>query len=144
MGGEREPVQSYLQGVLNKQVARQHRREKMHRQNGRLLDEGILLFGKSLQLLIKHGDRTLKGKPTPPVPVKLDGQTPVFLSVSESFAPGYDAITEGVKISVMRGGERADLFKIMSWGRVENASGEQASPEELEIAEKLLDFLGNS
>lgn len=54
MGGEGEPVQSYLQTIIAEQAARRHRRDEIYRQNGRLLDEGILLFGKSLQLLIKH------------------------------------------------------------------------------------------
>lgn len=142
--GEREPVRSYLLGVIDEQAAAGRRREEIYKQNGRLLDKGLLLLGKSVQLLIKHGDRAQKGKPTPPTPIELDGQSPILLSLSESFAQGYEAITEGVEISFMQDGRKAVLFKILPWGRVENTQGQQASPEELEIASKILELLQNS
>lgn len=144
MGGEREAVQSYLLGVIDEQAARRHRRDEIYRQNGRLLDEGILLFGKSLRFLIEHGEQTRRGRATPPTPIELDGQPQIFVSLSESFAPDYNTIGEGVEISLARDGERTTLFKITPWGRVENTHGQQASPEELEIAKKILDLLQKS
>lgn len=142
--GEREPVRSYLQEVLDKQAAKQRRKDEVYKQNGRLLDEGLLLLGKSIRLLIEHGDRTLKDKPTPPIPIELDGQEPILLSLSESFAQDYDSITEGVGISFVQDGRKTVLFKILPWGRVENTQGQQVSSEELKIAEKILDLLQNS
>lgn len=81
---------------------------------------------------------------TPPTPIGLDGQPQFFVSLSESFAPNYNTIREGVEILLACGGERTSLFKITPWGRVENTYGQQASPEELEIAKKILNLLANS
>lgn len=142
--GEREPVRSYLQKIIGEQAACRRRRDEIYRQNGQLLDKGLLLLGKSIELIAKRGDRMQKGRPTPPTPIKLDEQTPVFLSVSEGFAQDYDAITEGVEISLVQDGdERTVVFKILPWGRVENAQCQQASLEELEIVHKVLNLLGN-
>ncbi|MBI2007453.1 MAG: hypothetical protein HYS83_02020 [Candidatus Blackburnbacteria bacterium] len=142
--GEREPVRSYLQKIIGEQAACRRRRDEIYKQNGQLLDKGLLLLGKSIEVIAKRGDRMQKGKPTPPTPIELNGQTPVFLSVSEGFAQNYDAIIEGVEISFMQDGERTVLFKILPWGQVENAQGQQTSLEELEIAGKVLDLLQNS
>lgn len=139
--GEREPVQSYLQKIIGEQAAKRRRREEIYKQNGQLLDKGLLLLGKSIELIIKRGDRMQKGRSTSPTPIKLDRQAPVFLSVSEGFAQDYDAITEGVEISFVQNGEKTVLFKILPFGRVENTQGQQASFEELEIAQKVLDLL---